>query len=58
MLMLDLIINNLDGSREILVLLSFSVTSSFLLGKTLCSLYNEIMAGKDAEDLKRMHFKP
>ena len=57
--MLDLIINNLDGSREILVLLSFSVTSSFLLGKTLCSLYNEIMAGKDAEDLKRMkHFKP
>lgn len=57
--MLDLIVNNIDGSREIITLLCFSVTSSFLLGKTLCNLYNEIAASKDAADNKRMkHFRP
>lgn len=57
--MLELVANNIDVSKDYLALISFAVTSSFLLCRTLCNLYNEIVAGRDAADNKKMrHFKP
>jgi hypothetical protein len=48
-----------DNSAEIICVLSFSVCSSFLLGKTLCNLFLEIMNNKDAEKQKHLrHFRP
>ncbi len=48
-----------NPSEEVIYLLCFSVSSSFLLGKTLCNLYNEIMNSKEAAEKKRLrHFRP
>ncbi len=54
-----MIIDFTNPSEDIIYLLCFSISSSFLLGKTLCSLYNELMDYKEAEEKKRLkHFKP
>ncbi|MBQ2592422.1 MAG: hypothetical protein II567_03980 [Candidatus Riflebacteria bacterium] len=54
-----MILNFTNPSEEVIYLLCFSISTSFLLGKTLCSLYNELMNSKEAAEKKRLkHFKP
>ena len=54
-----MIINFANPSEEVIYLLCFSVGSSFLLGKTLCNLYNEFVNGKEAAEERHLrHFRP
>ncbi len=45
-----------NPSEEVIYLLCFSFGSSFLLGKTLCSLYNELMNSKEEKENKALRY--